>query len=121
MFARSVLRFMSVAALGGALFISSLPKLQAAPPEIRFKVPFAFVVGGQHLPAGEYLVEEMNGSGTLIIQGRGAGHAAAFHTISNGYLVSNAGPELVFDSVGAQRVLARVLLSGGETRIVPMK
>jgi hypothetical protein len=74
------------------------------------KVPFAFHVGDARLPAGDYVVKEVSaGSDVLLIQSADGRSAFTESTPSSMSKGAAAQPELVFQKVGNQYFLVRVV------------
>jgi hypothetical protein len=49
------------------------PLKAASSSNLHVKIPFPFVVAGQSLPAGQYVIDTGSNSGVLMIQGEGRG------------------------------------------------
>jgi hypothetical protein len=85
------------------------------------RVPFDFVVGNLTMPAGNYVVTEREDPGIVSIANQN-GHDFTFVlTIANVEDEQVAEPELVFEQVGGQRFLARIVTGEGEGREIPLK
>jgi hypothetical protein len=61
--------------LAGAFLVFTVANAGAEWNVMEVKVPFPFVVNGHTLPAGQYLVEQEDGTAVLI-RGEGTNHAA---------------------------------------------
>ena len=72
----------------GAILLFVGATAQAADTLVKANVPFAFVVNGQSMPAGKYVIQrDQNSPGTLLIRGdqKNNMHAAVFvNTIRDG-------------------------------------
>lgn len=65
----------------GAMLLCTSATVQAADTLVKANVPFAFVVNGQNMPAGKYLIQrDENVPSTLLIRGdqKNNSHASAF-------------------------------------------
>ena len=49
------------------------PLVAADSSSLHVNVPFAFVVSGQKLPAGDYVIDTQSNAGIVMIQGQGRG------------------------------------------------
>ena len=83
--------------LAGAFLVFTVASANASWNVMEVKVPFPFVVNGRTLPAGQYMVEQEDGTAVLI-RGERGNHAAAFvMTIAAGdYDPSAMKPTLTF-------------------------
>ena len=80
-------------------------------------VPFPFVVNGQTMPAGKYMVQrDDTSSSVLLIRGEGNNHASAFvsTTPDGGHDPAGSQPALTFKRHENQYRLASVWESGNE-------
>jgi hypothetical protein len=100
----------------GALAVTSMVPAFAQSDSMRVNVPFAFLVGTQKMPAGEYAVQSQTPNGLVILQGEGRG--AAVVTSPFGPYDPNGKPNLVFLKTEDGPVLARVQLQGEPSRSV---
>lgn len=67
--------------LAGAMLLCTGATVQAADTLVKANVPFAFVVNGQNMPAGKYLIQrDENMPSTLLIRGdqKNNSHASVF-------------------------------------------
>jgi hypothetical protein len=81
------------------------------------RVPFAFIVGDAHLPAGDYTVKKNDLDGTALLSiaktdGRQLVYAVTFASSRD----SSSQPELVFKKFANQYFLARVVPQDGNGR-----
>jgi hypothetical protein len=84
---------------------------------VEANVPFPFVVNGETLPAGKYLVQRDDmSSSVLLIRGEGNNQMAAFvsTTPDGGHDPAGSKPVLTFNRYANQYRLAGVWESGGE-------
>ena len=95
--------------------------LKAAGDTLVVRVPFAFVVGTQTLPAGEYRVQPYSETGLLMIQGFGGHSSAMVFSTPSGYGSSSSDAALLFSSRGGQHVLSGVQFLGQPARVVAVK
>ena len=80
-------------------------------------VPFAFIAGASRLPAGDYIVKERPGDPGVISIASADGRQSVFVlTIAAPSSETPAEAELVFDKVGGQYFLAKVMPEGGNPR-----
>jgi hypothetical protein len=100
----------------GVLMLPGIREVSAQSPTIA-KVPFAFVVEGTVMPAGEYRLAMRPGDpSTLQIVSTG-GDAAMFVNVSSNEARKAAGePTLVFRRVGTGYFLSRVNVPGENAR-----
>lgn len=85
-------------------------------------VPFAFVVGHSVLPAGEYVVrDESEDNSVLGIASADGKRFVNTLTVAGAPENSMELSELVFDKVGGQYFLARVITPGSEERDILVK
>ena len=102
-----------------AIAVGSASAARADEPIVtNAKVPFAFIVGGVRLPAGDYVVQEMaDGSPMVAIVSADGQKAALTLTIRWSSLGEAAAqPELLFEKFGSEYFLARVVPSDGDGR-----
>ena len=80
-------------------------------------VPFAFIVGESRLPAGDYIVKELDGDPGVISIASTARHQSRF-TLTLGSTSSSGDkpgqPRLVFEKFEDQYFLARVVRDDGD-------
>lgn len=102
--------FVLVLALGGiALFA------QTSPARLVADVPFAFLVAGTEMPAGNYEVApETASSFDLVIRNLDTGKAVFAPVLTRIGVSENGKAELVFDKVGDRSYLSEVLPSTTE-------
>jgi hypothetical protein len=100
----------SVALLGSASVA------RADDQKVTAKVPFDFVVGTSHLPAGRYVITTMGDAngGMVAITGEDARQAVYTLTIPKGAKDQTAPPQLVFEKIDNQYVLTQMTLEGSE-------
>jgi len=85
------------------------------------RVPFDFVVGSLTMPAGRYIVTEADDPALVSIANEN-GHDFTFVlTIADGNNEPVAEPELIFDEIGGQRFLARIVTGDSDGREIPLK
>lgn len=100
-----------------ASFIAALIATSSAATftvKIRAEIPFDFLVGSKRLPKGEYLIESVNASGTLIIRHAKKGKAVTFMTIQH-KPTDKPKSKLIFHRYGEQYFLARIWDGSSET------
>jgi hypothetical protein len=81
---------------------------------LEVKIPFAFVVGDQTLPAGEYRIQRDDGSTALFIRGeRGTIGSAVLNTRPAAAAPSSEQPALEFKHVENQYQLSNIWMPDG--------
>jgi hypothetical protein len=85
------------------------------------QVPFDFVVGGLTMPAGRYIVTETDDPALVSIANENRHDFTFVLTIADGSNERVSEPELVFEQVGGQRFLARIVTGDSEGREIPLK
>ena len=81
------------------------------------RVPFAFMVGDSHMPAGDYVVKEVSDDPSVMSIASADGRQFAYTlTIPALAHETPAQPELVFEKFDNQYVLARIVPGGGIDR-----
>ena len=81
------------------------------------KVPFAFLVNGEQLPAGTYEVRDLSeGSGVLTIESTDGQKAVSMMTIPSTPSNEEVDPRLLFDTINNQQVLVGIDYGDGEGR-----
>ena len=88
--------------------------------EVVVKVPFPFVVRGQTLPAGEYILESVDQDpAVMVIRGAKNNHESATIVLTNpadGHDPAGDAPALTFTRVENQYQLSTIWESGTEGR-----
>jgi hypothetical protein len=84
----------------------------ASPPlafavRIRAEIPFDFMVGSKRMPKGEYFIESVNESGTLLIRNAKKGKAVYFTAVQNKE-TEKPKSKLIFRRYNDQYFLARI-------------
>jgi hypothetical protein len=83
-------------------------------------VPFGFVVGTSHLPAGHYVVTR-NDDPAVVSIANANGHDFTFVlTIAGSQGDNEQQPELVFKKYGNERFLSEIVTTGTEAREIPL-
>jgi hypothetical protein len=84
------------------------------------KVPFEFMVGQLRLPAGEYVVSQLDNPALVSIASEDRRHFA--FALTNSIAPEDAGsnPELVFQRVGDHYFLQRIIATGNQGREIPL-
>jgi hypothetical protein len=81
------------------------------------KVPFAFIVGDSLLPPGEYAVFDVSNDPHVVSIKSVDGKQFVFTmTIPSSFADEQAEPDLVFEQVGDQHFLARIVDGNGDGR-----
>ena len=85
------------------------------------KVPFDFVAGESHLPAGEYIVKVVSDDLSVWeVTSDDGRHSAMITTIAAYSSATPATPELVFDKFDDQYFLARIVTVDADQREIPL-
>jgi hypothetical protein len=93
---------------------------RASDDEIVASVPFNFIVGTAHMPAGKYIVKPASDDLRVVLVESSDGHAAALSlTVPVASEVQVATPELVFEKRDNQYFLARLIPADGNEREIP--
>ena len=84
-------------------------------------VPFAFIVGETRLPAGDYIVKEVDNDPSVIAITSADGHQSTFMlTMASSSGELQAQPQLVFEKFEDQYFLARVIGGDGDERAIAL-
>ena len=104
----------------GLLSIAGAATARADDEAIVAKVPFSFIVGGAHMPAGKYIVKPASDDLRVVLIESSDGRRAAFSlTIPVASDVRVAAPELVFEKRDNQYFLERLIPADGNEREIP--
>ena len=105
--------------LGVAVLAGSRTAAALSESEIKVHVPFAFEVGSQVLPAGDYLVEQPSllDPEQLVIRGAD-GSSTSFYLKSVTLLEGFGQAKLVFDRYGRQAFLHAIQVPGQKEALV---
>jgi hypothetical protein len=109
----------SIQILAAALVAAAAAPAYAQTDEVIATVPFNFVVGTEHLPAGKYIVRPASEDLSVVLIESADGRGSAFAlTIANGgpNITAPAAPGLTFEIRGAEHVLAGVVEGDGSER-----
>lgn len=101
-----------IALCGALLAIASSAVGQTKPGDVKVDVPFAFNVGAQSLPAGNYIVEAVDDSHVRIFNSKTAG---LFVTTQAALRTASDGSKLVFHRYGDTYFLSAVWVTGNTT------
>ena len=96
-------------------FALALAPMHAETNLVRIHAPFAFVVAGKELPAGDYLIEQTSETGVLLIRGQGG---SMMVLTTSGEPDVRHYPGASFATAGGEKYLTKVRLLGGPTRVV---
>jgi hypothetical protein len=84
-------------------------------------VPFAFIVGGSRMPAGDYVVKEVDGDPSVIEIASADNHRSTYMlTMASSSNETTAQPGLVFEKFEGQYFLARVTREDGNEREIAL-
>ena len=81
---------------------------------LRIHAPFAFVVAGKELPAGDYLIEQTSETGVLLIRGQGG----SMMVLTTSGEPARRDPGALFTTAGGEKYLKQVQLLGGPARVL---
>ena len=113
---RSIIRNSALAA--GMILLGAVGTARASTTTVlEAKVPFSFMVNGQSFPAGKYLVQRDDTSGTvMLIRGEKNNHAAAFvaTTPDGGQDPAGSHPALTFSRHENQYRLSSIWQSAND-------
>jgi hypothetical protein len=99
------------------VIVASASVARADDGRIVARVPFAFTVGDSHMPAGDYVVKEVSDDPSEMSIASADGRQFAYTlTIPALAHETPAQPELVFEKLDNQYVLARIVPGGGIDR-----
>ncbi|HUI55057.1 MAG TPA: hypothetical protein VLY04_08805 [Bryobacteraceae bacterium] len=100
---------LKVAVACAALFVT--PMFAQNGSDIKVNVPFAFRIGQQSLPAGQYTLHTSAGSALLLIQER-AGNSSMAMVLHDAPAAANTQAQVVFRVYGATRYLGAIRIPG---------
>ena len=101
------------------LIVGSYASVAGADEQVTAHVPFAFIVGESRLPAGDYIVKEMDSDPGVITVASAHGHESIFTlAMTSSSNEKGAKPRLVFEKFDGQYFLARVVRDDGEERAI---
>ncbi|HEY1900921.1 MAG TPA: hypothetical protein VGG56_00695 [Terracidiphilus sp.] len=103
-------RFLVLAAMA-ATALATIPAV--AETSTTINVPFNFMVEGQNLPAGTYLVQQVGAGNFLRLRGKDA--SQSFMWVASPSVHDGRGVTLKFDNQGRTRVLQSIQLGPFET------
>jgi hypothetical protein len=104
---------LSFAALGlGLAGVAVSPAFALAPETLRAHIPFAFTVGNQTFPAGDYRISPLSDLDPQVVEIRSADGRHARFVMTQGAPPAARGtqPQLVFDRYGARDFLHAILV-----------
>ena len=113
---KAIVRASSIV-LGASAILLTAPAAARADERIIATVPFEFVVGDVHMPAGGYVVTRMSANPSVMsISSMSGQHVTLVLTIPASSDDTILQPELVFERFGTQYYLARIVPQGGDGR-----
>jgi hypothetical protein len=109
--------------LGAAGLVLASSSAALADDSVVATVPFDFIVSGVHMPAGRYVVTQLDGQALVSVAGADRNHFAFVLSNPLDESKTSDNAKLVFDRVGSNSYLARVVAGMGEGReiLVPSK
>jgi len=84
------------------------------------RVPFDFVVGQRVMPAGKYVFTEQTDPAVVAVSSADGEHFSFVLTFADSSDDAAARPELVFDRVGTQYFLVRIVGATDNVRGIPL-
>jgi hypothetical protein len=107
-----------IAGAAGLIFVSSAAAL--ADDVVEAHVPFAFVVNGVQMPAGNYRVVQDATTPVISVKNADGQHTVFVLTNELSSEAAGPNPELVFDRVNGTNFLSRIVGIENEGREVPL-
>jgi hypothetical protein len=102
--------FKTTLLFGGLLALAT--SLSAESPLVNVNIPFAFVAGGNVMPAGTYTIEEPTMHGVLLLRGTQPNSTAMVLAVNGGPSnATHAG--VTFSRTGSAIVLSTIVVPGG--------
>lgn len=97
------------------LMVGAHASVARADEQVMAHVPFAFIVGESRLPAGDYIVKEMDSDPGVIRIASADDHQSVFTlTMTSSSSKMQGQPRLVFEKFDNQYFLARVVRQDGD-------
>lgn len=110
----------SLVALGALLLVAGSARVAVAGDTVVAKIPFAFMVHGMELPAGDYVISrDLTDSMLMTISTKDGHHSTVVLTQPSDTNGENEQPQLKFERVGKIVYLTEVTLGPGEACEVP--
>ena len=114
---KSIVTRVSMIVVGAAAVLAASAGLAQASDSVTAKIPFAFVVNGTQLPAGDYVVSRAEQTPELIeISTTDGRRVALVLSQRSGDEDVKLQPRLEFERVGKQFYLSEVTLGPGNSR-----
>ena len=99
-----------------AMAVVASTRVAQAQEAMRVNIPFDFVAGNTNLPAGEYLVETLGATHTLLLIDRTDPSASAFiNTNAAGSAEPQSESKMIFNRYGDRYFLSQVWTAGYST------
>jgi hypothetical protein len=96
----------------GLLALASVASMAAQSSELKVSVPFAFVVAGHKLPAGDYFVQKADQTGMVMIHARTGESAIVLAVATGDYNAVDGQPGLSFERNGqGEAVLTKIQMT----------
>jgi hypothetical protein len=83
-------------------------------------VPFDFIVGSSHLPAGHYVIAERDNPAVVSIANTNGRVFTFVLTLADSFDEAVSQPEPVFEQFGGQRFLSRIVMGPTQGRKIPL-
>jgi len=101
-----------------SVFAAASITMAHAASTLAVQVPYPFVAEGVSLPAGAYIIHEMQPSGAVLLRGPN-GRAVMVMSQPGAVIAPGAPAELVFRNVNGRMVLAAVHEATDGARVIP--
>jgi hypothetical protein len=112
------MKMFTIRVFATAVLASALSGFASA-ASLHVHIPFGFVVGNSKLPAGDYVIQEDNGTGIVFLQNQAAKSAAAVLSFTGRSSFQDQAPRLVFERRNGQTVLTQIQTSSTPSRMLP--
>jgi len=106
------MKTLCIALCAALLAVASASMGQTSPGDMKVDVPFSFVVSGQTLPAGHYIVKSFDDAHIRIFNSGTTGIYVSTHAAAR---TASDGSKLVFHRYGDTYFLAAVWVAGNTT------
>jgi hypothetical protein len=117
---KTMVKRASLVALGVAALLAGSAQTARADETIVAKIPFAFVVRGMELPAGDYTITRDDTNRDLIVIAKAQGPRLTFVLTQTGDADGpDPQPKLEFERVGGLMYLSQITLGRGDVRDIP--
>jgi hypothetical protein len=108
------LKYMSGTVLGLILVLSAVPGHAQDGAKIKTSIPFNLVVGNKELKAGDYVIQRVGETGSLIIRSEDGGDQQMVYGVRRESKETGNHERLIFHRYNNEYFLAQIWLSGDE-------